>query len=128
MQQGCLCNTIWLFNLNKRGFGDFMNVVPYSMLYCVISLVIGGFLGLSYSYNRYTQPYVEGGIDKLALICSIFGGLLFLVDLPYNLNYPMACLLLGIPFGMRPGYGNIELIIGIFIAIIGYLIKIWGIL
>ena len=105
-----------------------MNEVPYNMLCCVISLVIGGFLGLSYSYNKYIQPYVEGGIDRSILICSIIGGLLFLVNLPYNINYPIACLLLGIPFGMRPGYGNIELIIGILIATIGYLIKIWGIL
>ena len=100
-----------------------MNEVPYNLLYSTIALVIGGFLGLSYSYKKYQMPYVEKVRDKYAMICSIIGSLLFLVELPYHINYPIACLLIGVPFGMRPGYGNIELYIGIVIALVGYLIK-----
>ncbi|WP_421077911.1 DUF2104 domain-containing protein [Methanothermococcus sp. Ax23] len=100
-----------------------MNEVPYNILYSTICLVIGGFLGLSYSYKKYHMPYVEKVRDKYALICSIIGGLIFLIDLPYHLNYPIACLLIGVPFGMRPGYGNVELYIGLIIAFVGYLIK-----
>ena len=100
-----------------------MNEVPYNLLYSTIGLVIGGFLGLSYSYKKYQMPYVEKVMDKYALICSIIGGLLFLVELPYYINYPIACLLMGVPFGMRPGYGNIELYIGVIIALVGYSIK-----
>ena len=100
-----------------------MNEVPYNLLYSTISLVIGGFLGLSYSYKKYQMPYVEKVRDKYAMICSIIGSLLFLVELPYHINYPIACLLMGVPFGMRPGYGNIELYIGVIIALVGYSIK-----
>jgi energy-converting hydrogenase A subunit L len=100
-----------------------MNEVPYNLLYSTIALVIGGFLGLSYSYKKYQMPYVEKVRDKYAMICSIIGSLLFLVELPYHINYPIACLLMGVPFGMRPGYGNIELYIGVIIALVGYSIK-----
>ncbi len=100
-----------------------MNGIPYIILYSTIGLIIGGFLGLSYSYKKYQMPYVENVIDNYALICSIVGGLIFLVGLPYGINYPIACLLIGVPFGMRPGYGNIELYSGLLIILIGYLIK-----
>ncbi|WP_292461190.1 DUF2104 domain-containing protein [Methanothermococcus sp.] len=100
-----------------------MNEVPYNILYSAICLVIGGFVGLSYSYKKYNTPYVEKVRDKYALICSIIGGLIFSIDLPYHINYPIACLLIGFPFGMRPGYGNVELYIGLIIAFVGYLIK-----
>ena len=100
-----------------------MNEVPYNILYSTISLVIGGFLGLSYSYKKYQMPYVEKVKDIYALICSVIGGIMFSINLPYSINYPIACLLIGIPFGMRPGYGNVELYIGLIIAFIGYLIK-----
>lgn len=100
-----------------------MKEVPYNLLWCIISLTLGGFLGLSYSYNKYVKPYVEKNIDKLALVCAILGGILFSTPLPYSINYPLSLFLLGIPFGMRPGYGRIELIVGVSIAVLGYLIK-----
>jgi len=100
-----------------------MEEVPYNLLWCVLSLTLGGFIGLSYSYNKYVKPYVEGSVDRLALVCAILGGILFSVPLPYSINCPLSLFLLGIPFGMRPGYGRVELIIGIFIATLGYLIR-----
>ena len=100
-----------------------MNEVPYTILYSTISLIIGGFLGLTYSYKKYNMPYVEKVRDKYVLICSMIGGLMFLIDLPYHVNYPIACLLIGVPFGMRPGYGNVELYVGLIVIFLGYLIK-----
>jgi len=100
-----------------------MEEVPYNLLWCVLSLILGGFIGLSYSYNKYVKPYVEGGIDRLALLCAILGGILFSIPLPYSINYPLSLFLLGIPFGMRPGYGRVELVVGVFLVILGYLIR-----
>lgn len=100
-----------------------MEEVPYNLLWCVLSLTFGGFIGLSYSYNRYVKPYVEKSIDKLALVCAVLGGILFSTPLPYSANYLISSFLLGIPFGMRPGYGRVELIIGVSIAVLGYLIR-----
>ena len=100
-----------------------MKEVPYNLLWCIISLTLGGFLGLSYSYNKYVKPYVERSIDKWALISAVLGGVIFSIPLPYGINCPLSLFLLGIPFGMRPGYGRIELIVGVSIAVLGYLIK-----
>jgi len=100
-----------------------MEEVPYHLLCCIVSLVMGGFLGLTYSYKRYLKPYVERCIDRWALLSAILGGVLFSLPLPYGINYPLSLFLLGVPFGMRPGYGRIELITGVSIAILGYLIR-----
>jgi len=93
-----------------------MGEVPYMLLYSLITLVIGGFLGLSYSYKKYTKPYVEKKLDPVALACSIIGGLIFPINLPLSL------LFLGFPFGMRPGYGQAELSLGIILAFISYIL------
>jgi len=100
-----------------------VNEVPYNLLWCILSLTLGGFVGLAYSYNKYVKPYVEGNIDRWGLISGILGGVLFSIPLPYNINYPLSLFLLGIPLGMRPGYGRVELILGVSIAVLGYLIR-----
>ncbi|ABR55955.1 DUF2104 domain-containing protein [Methanococcus aeolicus] len=100
-----------------------MNEVPFHLLFGAIGLVVGGFVGLNYSYNKYNLPYAIKKIDSLALICSISGAIILLVNLPYYLNYIIGAPLLGIPFGMRPGYGNIELYVGLIILTIGILLK-----
>lgn len=40
----------------------------------IILFIIGNFIGLEYSYRKYSSPYVEKGIDKFALAISVFGG------------------------------------------------------
>lgn len=96
-----------------------MGEVPYMLLYSLITLVIGSFLGLSYSYRKYSKPYVEKTLDPAALVCSIIGGLIFPVSLPLSL------LFLGFPFGMRPGYGQAELSLGIILAVVSYLLRLF---
>jgi len=100
-----------------------MNEVPVHLLFGAIGLVIGGFVGLNYSYNKYNLPYAIKKIDMLALICSVSGAIVLLLNLPYYLNFIIGAPLLGIPFGMRPGYGNIELYIGLIILILGAPLK-----
>ncbi|ENN95818.1 hypothetical protein J422_05763 [Methanocaldococcus villosus KIN24-T80] len=86
----------------------------------IVCFIVGNFLGLNYSYNKYPFPYVENKIDMLALILSILGGILLNTPL-----YDLGILLLSFPFGMRPGYGRIEFILGLSLAIILYLVKKW---
>jgi len=86
----------------------------------IILFIIGNFIGLEYSYKKYSSPYVDRGIDKFALAISIFGGIL--VNTPL---YMLGCLLIGFPLGMRPGYGRVEFVIGLIIALLLYLLLRW---
>ncbi|WP_459201299.1 energy-converting hydrogenase subunit EhaL family protein [Methanococcus sp. CF] len=97
-----------------------MNQVPFMLLYCAIAFVIGSALGLSYSYKKYSKPYVEKTLDNTALLSAIIGGLAFTV------NAPISVLFLAFPLGMRPGYGHSEFCLGIFIALIGYILLTIG--
>ncbi|BAP63652.1 DUF2104 domain-containing protein [Methanococcus maripaludis] len=98
-----------------------MNEVPFILLYCAITFVIGSMLGLSYSYKKYAKPYVEKTLDSTALISAIIGGLAFTV------NAPISVLFLAFPLGMRPGYGHFEFCLGVLIALIGYILLTIGI-
>ncbi|MBA2863267.1 DUF2104 domain-containing protein [Methanococcus maripaludis] len=98
-----------------------MNEVPFILLYCTITFVIGSMLGLSYSYKKYAKPYVEKTLDSTALISAIIGGLAFTV------NAPISVLFLAFPLGMRPGYGHSEFCLGVLIALIGYILLTIGI-
>jgi energy-converting hydrogenase A subunit L len=86
------------------------------MLLNIIAFIVGICLGLVYSYSKYKAPYVEKRIDKLALVSAIIGGLIF------NLSPPIGSLFLGFPLGMRPGYGRMEFLVGVVIAVLIYLI------
>ena len=83
----------------------------------IILFILGNFIGLEYSYRRYCSPYVERKIDKIALALSIIGGIL--INSPL---YMLGCLLIGFPLGMRPGYGRVEFVIGLIIALLLYLL------
>ncbi|XRP96948.1 energy-converting hydrogenase subunit EhaL family protein [Methanocaldococcus sp. 16A] len=84
----------------------------------IILFIVGNFIGLEYSYRKYSSPYVEKKIDKIALALSILGGIL--VNSPL---YLLGCLLIGFPLGMRPGYGRIEFIVGLIIALLLYILR-----
>ena len=86
----------------------------------IILFIVGNFIGLEYSYRKYSSPYVEKKIDKIALALSIIGGVL--VNSPL---YMLGCLLIGFPLGMRPGYGRVEFIVGIITALLLYLLLRW---
>ncbi|WP_456375491.1 energy-converting hydrogenase subunit EhaL family protein [Methanocaldococcus sp.] len=79
----------------------------------IISFIIGNIIGLEYSYRKYPNPYVEKSIDKLALSLAIIGGILINTPL-----YIIGTLLIGFPLGMRPGYGRVELVVGIITALV----------
>ena len=83
----------------------------------IILFIIGNFIGLEYSYRKYSSPYVERMIDKIALALSIIGG--GLINSPL---YMLGCLLIGFPLGMRPGYGRDEFAIGVIMALLLYLL------
>ncbi len=100
-----------------------MNEVPINILFGIIGVVLGGFFGLNYSYKKYNFPYTIKKIDKLALLCGVLGGAILLIDIPYYINHLIGAFLLGVPFGMRPGYGNTELYIGLLILFVGLLVK-----
>ncbi|XRO75332.1 energy-converting hydrogenase subunit EhaL family protein [Methanocaldococcus sp. 28A] len=84
----------------------------------IILFIVGNFIGLEYSYRKYSSPYVEKNIDKIALALSILGGIL--VNSPL---YMLGCLLIGFPLGMRPGYGRIEFIVGLIIALLLHILR-----
>ncbi len=86
----------------------------------ILLFIIGNFIGLEYSYKKYSSPYVEKRIDKIALVLSIIGGIL--INTPM---YMLGCLLIGFPLGMRPGYGRVEFIVGLIIALLFYLLLRW---
>ncbi|MEO2117962.1 MAG: DUF2104 domain-containing protein [Methanocaldococcus sp.] len=86
----------------------------------IILFIIGNFIGLEYSYKKYASPYVERKIDKIALVLSIIGGILINTPL-----YMIGCLLIGFPLGMRPGYGRIEFIVGLIVALLIYSLLRW---
>ncbi|MBA2861426.1 DUF2104 domain-containing protein [Methanococcus maripaludis] len=99
-----------------------MNEVPFMLLYCAITFVVGSALGLSYSYKKYGKPYVEKTLDGVALILAVIGGLAFTV------NAPISALFLAFPLGMRPGYGHSEFCLGLLIALIGYILLTIGLI
>ena len=99
-----------------------MDVISYNILLGTIGLIVGGFIGLNYSYNKYPMPYTKDTIDKKVLTAGIMGGIILNILLPFNLNYLIGCLLIGIPFGMRPGYGRIELYVSFIIASLIYIL------
>ncbi|AAB98507.1 conserved hypothetical protein [Methanocaldococcus jannaschii DSM 2661] len=84
----------------------------------IILFIIGNFIGLEYSYRKYSSPYVEKGIDKFALAISVFGGIL--INSPL---YMLGCLLIGFPLGMRPGYGRVEFVVGLAVALFLYFLR-----
>ncbi len=86
----------------------------------ILLFIIGNFIGLEYSYKKYSSPYVEKRIDKIALVLSIIGGIL--INTPM---YMLGCLLIGFPLGMRPGYGRVEFIVGLIMALLFYLLLRW---
>ncbi|NPA62568.1 MAG: DUF2104 domain-containing protein [Methanococci archaeon] len=89
----------------------------FNLNLAIVLFIIGNFVGLEYSYRRYTTPYTEKKIDKIALILSVVGGLLINTPL-----YVVGCFLIGFPLGMRPGYGRIEFVVGGIIALLTYLL------
>ncbi|WP_456419625.1 energy-converting hydrogenase subunit EhaL family protein [Methanocaldococcus infernus] len=77
----------------------------------LILFVIGNLLGLEYSYRKYPYPYNIKRVDPLALALGILGGIVV------NFNLPLGSLLLAFPLGMRSGYGRVEFLIGLALAL-----------
>ncbi|MBP2143758.1 energy-converting hydrogenase A subunit L [Methanococcus voltae] len=95
-----------------------MVTVPYYLLYCVIAFIIGSSFGLSYSYKKYSSPYSEKKLDKLALSIALLGAILF------NIYMPLSIAFLSFPLGMRGGYGSKEFYTGILITLLAYFLTL----
>ena len=105
-----------------------MNELFY--LIYLLAFIIGAILGLLISYRKHKEAFIINKIDIVSLIISIVGWtLLFnynLIPIFSVIIISIALFLIALVFGMRPGYGRKETVMGIMISaviwIISYLI------
>ncbi|MDD3985609.1 MAG: DUF2104 family protein [Methanobacterium sp.] len=98
-----------------------MNETIY--LIYIISFVLGSITGLVLSYRKYKAPYVTQNIDIIALIISIIGWILtinsqYLTFITHYITITLGVFLIAIVFGIRPGYGRYETLIGFIVSAI----------
>ncbi|MDR2966413.1 MAG: DUF2104 domain-containing protein [Methanobacteriaceae archaeon] len=95
-----------------------------SLLYLLylLAVIIGAVLGLLISYKNHKEAFVINKIDIISLIISIVGWtLLFnysLIPIFSAITISIGLLLIALVFGMRPGYGRKETLIGIVVSVI----------
>lgn len=94
----------------------------------VLSFVIGSILGLLLSYKKYTEPFIKKNIDVAALIMAIIGWVLALNAqlipvVPEFITVTVGVFLFAMVFGMRPGYGRYETVIGFAVAGIIWILR-----
>jgi energy-converting hydrogenase A subunit L len=106
-----------------------MVIFVTDLLYLIylISFVLGSIVGLLLSYKKYSAPFVTEKIDVIALIVAVVGWFILLNNMLIPLIPPMISITLGLfmvamVFGMRPGYGRYETVIGIIISGAVYLL------
>jgi energy-converting hydrogenase A subunit L len=102
-----------------------MNELFY--LIYLLTFIIGAISGLLISYKKHGEAFIINKIGMISLIISIVGWtLLFnynLIPLFSAIIIAIALFLIALVFGMRPGYGRIETIIGIMISTIIWIIS-----
>ena len=94
----------------------------------ILSFVIGYILGLLLSYKKYSEPFIINKIDVLALIMAIIGWVLALnaqliPAIPEFITVTVGVFLFAMVFGMRPGYGRYETVIGFAVAGIIWILR-----
>lgn len=101
-----------------------MNELSY--LIYILVFIIGSIVGLLISYKKYGEPFVYKDIDIISLAITIIGWILLfnhgLFSSMFGFNSPeiiisVALFLVALVFGMRPGYGRKETLIGIIISL-----------
>lgn len=102
-----------------------MNELFY--LIYLLAFIIGAILGLLISYKKHGEAFIINKIDIISLIISIVGWtLLFnysLIPIFSAITISIALFLIALVFGMRPGYGRKETLIGILISVIIWIIN-----
>lgn len=99
----------------------------YYLLY-LLSFIVGAILGLLISYKKHSEAFIINKIDIIALILSIVGWTLLFnyslfTGIGINIAIIIALFLIALVFGMRPGYGRKETVIGIVIAAFTYIMR-----
>jgi energy-converting hydrogenase A subunit L len=94
----------------------------------ILAFVIGSVLGLIFSYKKYTEPFIKKNIDVAALIMAIIGWVLALNAqlipvVPEFITVTVGVFLFAMVFGMRPGYGRYETVIGFAVAGIIWILR-----
>lgn len=94
----------------------------------VLSFIIGSIIGLVLSYKKYTEPFIRQNIDIAALILAIIGWILALNSslvniIPYYISITVGIFLIAMVFGMRPGYGRYETVIGFAVSGIIWILR-----
>lgn len=102
-----------------------MNELFY--LIYLLAFIIGAVLGLLISYKKHGEAFIINKIDIISLIISIVGWtLLFnygLVPIFSAIIISIALFLIALVFGMRPGYGRKETLIGLMISAIIWIVS-----
>lgn len=100
-----------------------MNELSY--LIYILVFIIGSIVGLLISYKKHGEPFVYNDIDIISLVIAIIGWMLLfnygLFALIFGFISPgiiisIALFLVALVFGMRPGYGRKETLIGIILS------------
>ena len=103
----------------------------YYLIYILV-FIIGSILGLLLSYKKHSEPFIINGFDIVSLVIAILGWiLLFNYGLFASLIgfaspeiiISIALFLIALIFGMRPGYGRKETLVGIIISVIIWFIS-----
>jgi len=95
----------------------------------LLAFIIGSIAGLLFSYKRHGEPFIYNKVEIVSLIIAIVGWILVI-------NFPLfsfliaplitisaALFLIAFVFGMRPGYGRYETVIGIAIGLVIFLVN-----
>ena len=98
-----------------------MNDTTY--LIYIMSFVLGSIVGLVLSYRKYNAPYVTKNIDLVALVISIIGWMItvnshLIIFISSYITITIGIFMIALVFGMRPGYGRYETVIGFIISAI----------
>lgn len=94
----------------------------------ILSFVLGSIVGLVLSYKKYTEPFVRKNIDIVALILAIIGWMLavnspLLAVVPGYISITIGVFFIALVFGMRPGYGRYETVIGFALAALIWVLR-----
>lgn len=101
-----------------------MNEVIY--LIYVLIFIVGSIVGLLFSYRQHGEPFVRDKINIPILIIAILGWVM-VINTFLNSSLILGTLIglfwVAFVFGMRPGYGRYETIVGILVSIAIYVME-----
>ncbi|WP_299525865.1 energy-converting hydrogenase subunit EhaL family protein [uncultured Methanobrevibacter sp.] len=88
----------------------------------LFTFIIGSIIGLLYSYKQHGEPFVVNGLNVVMCVISIIGWMMIINGQFSQILVAIGLFLVGFVMGERPGYGRLETLIGLVIAVIVYVL------